>query len=130
MRTMEEHNRTHADEPVVGAALPPTWPHFEAAMSGCDSHLLSYAAAHQAFAGSAPTGAAAWLQRQQPRPLTLHGALVVVPEHGGIGNVMRVFGQYAILGVLLHRAVFFELTTTLPVIAAAINAPSGVAASL
>lgn len=82
-------------------------------MKACDASLLGYAAAHHSFSGAAPPGASEWLRSQQPPPLTLRGTLLVAPDDGGVGNVMRVLAQYAVLGVLLQRAVYFELSETL-----------------
>lgn len=87
-------------------------------MKACAPAILGYAAAHQeysrwAYSHPAPEGAAEWLREQNPPRLELRGALVVAPDTGGIGNVMRILGQYAVLGVLLQRAVFFELSPAL-----------------
>jgi len=76
---------------------------YRLAMEECGSGLLNYAALHNAVTGHSSH------TPRKPDHASLHGVLVVKPEHGGMGNVLRIIGQYALLGVLLRRVVCLEL---------------------
>ena len=77
---------------------------YRLAMEECGSGLLEYAALH-----SAVTGMHSNHRKPEHASASLHGVLVIKPEHGGMGNVLRIIGQYALLGVLLGRLVCLEL---------------------
>ena len=78
---------------------------YRLAMEECGSGLLDYAALHNAV-----TGRSSHTPRKPDHAsVSLHGVLVIKPEHGGMGNVLRIIGQYALLGVLLRRVVCLEL---------------------
>ena len=79
---------------------------YRVVMEECGDGLLDYAALHNAV-----TGMRSSHTRRKPEhaSASLHGVLVIKPEHGGMGNVLRIIGQYALLGVLLRRVVCLEL---------------------
>ena len=79
---------------------------YRLAMEECGSGLLDYAALHNAVTGVHSNHTR---RKSEHASASLHGVLVVKPEHGGMGNVLRIIGQYALLGVLLGRLVCLEL---------------------
>jgi hypothetical protein len=84
---------------------------FNDAMGVCGQTFLQYAVAHNAITGMKSPK---WLSQRHPeKALTLRGVLLVEPQHGGMGNVMRILSQYALLGVLLRRLVCFRLGSEL-----------------
>jgi len=79
---------------------------YRLAMEECGSALLDYATLHNAVTGMRSSHT---LRKPEHVSASLRGVLVVKPEHGGMGNVLRIIGQYALLGVLLRRVVCLEL---------------------
>lgn len=90
---------------------PSAFPPFRRAMEECGPRLWQYAVMHNAAMGlrSNPWLSALVAEVPVNSSATLRGLLVIRPEHGGMGNVLRIISQYTLLGVLLRRTVCIEL---------------------